>query len=368
MMPANEGDFFWISYGKEKINHILIDGGLEDSGHDYADIIEEIYQKDEKIEGLILTHIDSDHLQGAMKGITELSSEILQKTIKKVYFNTCRGIMREQRNADFIKMYAEDDITVNKDIPGYGVGDAISFLNLLSDKAIINVLDDYVVSGRKITLDDGALLKVISPNEKQLTSLLDKWEKYNPPKPNVGYSTNDDYICENLSVLMNEKFGRDGSVNNASSIAFIFEYEDVKIAFLADALSSTCLQGIKNLVGNKDFPVDVLKLSHHGSRSNISDRLIKKLPTLNYMLSTNGRGGEVPNKVVLAHLIDNKVLFRENPVRLLCNYKWWDNVYKGKYFTEKDRETYLDSGKLTIEEVDENGFMIKDGLWIYGEY
>lgn len=42
-------EIFLFSYGKEKLNHILIDGGLEGSRCDYADIIEEIYNKDENL-------------------------------------------------------------------------------------------------------------------------------------------------------------------------------------------------------------------------------------------------------------------------------------------------------------------------------
>ena len=52
---------------------------------------------------------------------------------------------------------------------------------------------------------------------------------------------------KNLADLMNENLVTDPSINNASSIAFIFEYQNIKLAFLGDAKPSVCLQGIKKI-------------------------------------------------------------------------------------------------------------------------
>ena len=41
---------------------------------------------------------------------------------------------------------------------------------------------ERTVAGETINLADGALLKVISPGEKQLEKLLDKWEMDNSKK------------------------------------------------------------------------------------------------------------------------------------------------------------------------------------------
>ena len=113
------------------------------------------------------------------------------------------------------------------------------------------------------------------------------------------------------------------------------------------------------------YKVDVLKLSHHGSKSNTSDVLLKNLKTDIYALSTNGNGQRVPNKAVVAHLLKNAP---EYEVTLACNYDWWETAYQGKYFTDKDRETYIDGNKLKLLLLDENDFEVKDGLYIYGEW
>ena len=67
-LPANEGDFIWICYGENEVySHILIDGGTKDCGEEYASIIRIIDERKEKIEALVLTHVDYDHIQGAIE-------------------------------------------------------------------------------------------------------------------------------------------------------------------------------------------------------------------------------------------------------------------------------------------------------------
>ncbi len=44
---------------------------------------------------------------------------------------------------------------------------------------------------------------------------------------------------------------------------------------------------------------------------------------------------------MIAHILKNA---EKEPVQLLCNYDWWEIVYYGKYFTQEDKEVYLDCG------------------------
>lgn len=61
LLPADEGDFIWIRYGKgEKYANIIVDGGTKSSGKEYAEVIENIAERGEKVEALVLPHIDYD--------------------------------------------------------------------------------------------------------------------------------------------------------------------------------------------------------------------------------------------------------------------------------------------------------------------
>ena len=368
-LPANEGDFIWICYGEnEMYNHILIDGGPKECGEEYASIINIIDERKEKIEALVLTHVDYDHIQGAIEGICRSSNDLLNRTVKKIYFNTCQGVRRNLKevckfpeNSNF----AEDQIRVNPDYKKYSVRDGIKFLDLLSEKGLEDRLVDYVVYGEQTTLHNNAIIQFISPGKKELIKFANQWEKYEKENEYIQYVSTLDMVKKNLSDLMNENLASDPSINNASSIAFIFEYQSIKLAFLGDARPSVCLQGIKK-INNADYlEVDLLKLSHHGSRSNTSDSLLKTIRTNNYLLSTNGYRKKVPHKVVLSHLLKNS---GEEKINLYCNYDWYNTEYHERYFTLKDYKEFLDTKKLSLYLLDDQALEIKDGCYIYGEY
>ena len=368
-LPANEGDFIWICYGENEVyNHILIDGGTKECGEEYASIIKIIDERKEKIEALVLTHVDYDHIQGAIEGICRTSDDLLKRTVKKIYFNTCRGIRRnlkETREFSEGTDCVEDQICVNQNYKQYSVGDGIKFLDLLSEKGVKDRLVDYVVYGEQAILPNDATIRFISPGEKELIMFANHWEKYERENEYVQYASNLDMVKRNLADLMNENLVSDQSINNASSIAFIFEYQSIKLAFLGDARPSVCLQGIKKINDADHLEVDLLKLSHHGSRSNTSDPLLKTIKTNNYLLSTNGHHKKVPNKVVLSHLLKNA---GEKDINLYCNYDWYNTEYHEKYFTLEDRKEFLDTKKLSLHLLDDQAIEIKDGCYIYGEY
>ena len=211
------------------------------------------------------------------------------------------------------------------------------------------------------------MLRVISPGEKQLEKLLDKWESYEKKQVSVGYSPNLEKVKQNLADLMRDQSGIDSSVNNASSIAILFEYQNIKGAFLGDAKPSICMEGMKKFNIKDVYPVDFVKLSHHGSIANTDLKLLKKLPTVNYLLSTNGHEKKVPSKVVIAKLLRNCKEENKTEIMLYCNYDWWESQYHNKYFTQKDRRLYIDTGILKINLLGGEGTSVKDGLILYGK-
>lgn len=354
MMKAYEGDFIWLSYGdSEKEYHLLIDGGIKECRERYADVIRSISAKGESIEAIILTHIDCDHIAGACEGIAKIDAEVLQRTVKKIFFNTSEKIYKE--------------ILISKNSGEYGVKEGIEFWEILKEKGISNRIVERIVAGETINLADGALLKVISPGEKQLEKLLNKWEKYEKKYVSIGYSPNLEQVKQNLEDLMRTRMGTDGSVNNASSIAFIFEYQDIKGAFLGDAKPSVCIEGMKKFDIKNAYPVDFIKLSHHGSISNTNLKLLKKLPTVNYLLSTNGHEKIVPSKVVIAKLLRDCIEENKSEITLYCNYDWWESQYHNKYFTQRDRQMYIDTKVLKVSLLGEEGTKVKDGMILYGK-
>ena len=127
------------------------------------------------------------------------------------------------------------------------------------------------------------------------------------------------------------------------------------------------MEGLKKFDIKDVYSVDFIKLSHHGSISNTNLKLLKKLSTVNYLLSTNGHEKKVPSKVVIAKLLRNCQEENKPEIMLYCNYDWWESQYHNKYFTQKDRQLYIDTGVLKVSLLGGEGTCVKDGLTLYGK-
>lgn len=353
MMKALEGDFIWLSYGSNDTNHhVLIDGGVKTCGEKYAELINKIANMNQSIEAIVLTHIDCDHIAGACEGIAKIKADVLKRVVKKIIFNASEEIHKE--------------ILVTNSFGGYSVKDGIQFLKVLEEKGIKDRLISRVLSGDVIKLEDDAIMKIISPGKEQFLRLLKEWEKYEKKHDVVGYMSNTEQTSYNLDDLKNVATGNDSSINNMSSIAFLFEYKNVRGAFLGDSISSVCKEGLKKQNIEETYVIDFIKLSHHGSMGNIDLKLLELLCTDNYLLSTNGHGKKVPAKTTIAKLVRNCEEKDKNKISLFCNYKWWENVYHNTFFTHEDKQKYLDTQKLEVHLLEKNGLHIKDGLILYG--
>ena len=84
MLPAAYGDCLWVEYGDRAApRRILIDGGIS-SGYDA--IVERAGQAGTRcvFELVVVSHVDSDHIDGVVKLLANLPPEI---EIKEIWFN-----------------------------------------------------------------------------------------------------------------------------------------------------------------------------------------------------------------------------------------------------------------------------------------
>ena len=84
MLPANEGDCLWIEYGDPIApNRILIDCGYKST---YRKVMERLRNRPEiRFELFVLTHIDRDHILGAVPFIKD--GDVTKNRIGEIWFN-----------------------------------------------------------------------------------------------------------------------------------------------------------------------------------------------------------------------------------------------------------------------------------------
>lgn len=370
LLKAKEGDCLLIHYGNENEKHnIIIDGGCAECGRTVEKIIKQCDINNEKIDMLVVTHVDKDHIGGLITGIASINKEVLQGCIQHIAFNTSQGFLSHSKsNVKFIGR-PEDSVKViiNEGV-GCSIGDAKSFYDIIKDKGLKEKLVDYIIAGMEIPIGN-AKLTILSPDEKSLSKYMNEWKNEKTCENAEGCSASfPKEIYKDLSKLQTEKYpGSDSSPSNRASIAFMFEYDDIRILFLGDAAAPVYVKELRKHMKTDKLSVNAVKMSHHGSSRNISKRFLEIVDTNIFMISSNGKTlrGQytVPGKIAIAKLLKSK-----KNVVLLNNYQWWKYAYQNLYFTKNDQQEYLDTKLLDLHKMSENPYTIKEGLNIYGEY
>ena len=165
LLPANEGDCLWVRYGKKEgtRHNIIIDGGVESNGGDIASIIENIAERNEKVD-IFVTHIDGDHIRGLIKGIGISNAEVLKKCVDTIYFNNKKDILDKFRIDSISSEGLEESIkTYIPSGKGYSISEAVSLLEILKKKEI----DDKIVASRKKVEAKIAALQKDAPRLRQ---------------------------------------------------------------------------------------------------------------------------------------------------------------------------------------------------------
>jgi len=310
ILPANCGDCIIISFNDvDRVKNILVDGG---AGTVYDDVlkneIKKIKRIDQKIDLLIVTHTDTDHIGGIIKFI---ENDSLNDCVEEVWFNSWSHFEGKE-----VKLSHQ-----GKEISAKS---ARSLEKKLKEMNIWNNNLIYQGIYRKYT---NAKITVVSPNEKSLNNL-----KYYL-KDEFNISESDDRK-KSIEFLQKRNFKEDDKIPNGSSIAFIFEYKDKKLLFTGDSFPSIVLGGLEKMDfidETKKVKFDYVKVSHHASKYNTSDEFLEKIECNNYIVTTMGCNGK-PNKETFA-----RILKYQKPLNIFFNYK---NRKTENIFTSDELENY----------------------------
>ena len=87
----------------------------------------------------------------------------------------------------------------------------------------------------------------------------------------------------------------DGSITKGSSVSILAEYEGHSLLLPGDAFADDLVDSLAKLqqergLGDSKLPVAALKLPHHGSARNITEKLLSSIQCGYYLISTDGSG------------------------------------------------------------------------------
>lgn len=335
MLQANHGDCFFITHTDgDKVFNILIDGGNKTTfssgaGHYKSGslriLLNELKQKNQFIDLLIITHFDDDHIGGIIRGFE--AKGYLQEMVEKVWFNSSIAITNYFECEEIV----ENRILIANESAQTTPEQGANLERLL--QKIECELVPILTTSEKIK-HGPFTFTILSPTTDTLKKLLCIWPKEVSDSETAGVENDYNLTFENL--LDDDEFEEDGSLPNESSIAFILEIEDKKLLFLGDSHNNTIVRSLKDLgydESNKLY-VDVMKISHHASMNNTSYELLKIVESMHYLISSNAKKKGAVSKRTISRII------KSNEKGLVWfNYK---QVIENIIASEKDKEPYKD--------------------------
>lgn len=316
-LQAGYGDCLVIEYGDhpEEQHLVIIDGGVANETTSTLTTFLNGLPK-AHIELLVISHIDDDHIAGAIR---LLSKKKLRTRIKDIWFNG------SSQQGDRLEKL------------GFKSGDKLQ--QMLTNKSLkipwnskfggADVVSDTSTKTTPLTLPLGASVTLLSPTVASLAALREEWAANRIT--HVSEDTVDTIEPESVApgdlermgasevpaidvdALLTTTYDEDRSASNGSSIAFLFSFGGASLLLAADAHAKVLLETASLLDGGLPHGIDVLKLPHHGSAANVTTELLKAFPTKTYVVSTNGNKHEHPHDLAIARIVavapGSKVLF-----------------------------------------------------------
>ena len=244
-MGNNLGDFFFIELEKNGVKCvIMIDGHTVNAG--YTNETRSQLGKYEKIDYLIVTHIDGDHIKGVKKFWKDKRFRSKFEDTVIIYNFVTQRVVNYKDAFDFEKMMDGHYV-----IPT-GRYDYVNFSNELLRIISLEKRTKFAVN------DAYAYLTLVAPDRAGIQSVYedycDKLKKAGDEITEIGQPKN--------------------NITNHNSIVFLLEFAGKKLLFMGDNdidLIEPLIDGLKNMCTAK---IDLIKIGHHGAWDE-NKRLVK---------------------------------------------------------------------------------------------
>ncbi|MBY5841303.1 hypothetical protein J3P71_20885 [Rhizobium leguminosarum] len=355
MYPALDGDCLLIQWGSlPDLHHMIVDLGRSATWETIGNAVSGLAN----LELLAITHVDADHISGCIPMIKLPAAPFHPN---RVWFNAHPQLIKARnRFSSSERLGARQGEKLSRGIANFDWPQNADFASGV-------VSTDSPEAQSEILLPGGAKLRLLSPNDEKLAALLPHWErelqraKIRPFDPDEGLHPLSD-VFERFSGgpdvrrLAGVRYVPDAAEANGSSIAFILEYEGKRLLLCGDAHSETLEAALRPLAeaNGGQYRIDLMKVSHHGSRGNTSPSLLKMIDCDRYAISTNGSREHChPHEELIARIVsqpDNR-----KAKTIYCNYRqayttsWQNRALSARWNYE-----------VVFPDVAENGMLMMD--------
>ena len=312
MLPGGNGDALWIEYGDAASpRRLLVDGGTKGTWDDPNGLrtrIEALPPDERHFELLVVTHVDGDHIEGALELLLD---QQLGVTYGDVWFNGWKHLPDPPEPVLEPLGPVEGELLTNAI-----VAQGLAWNDAFAGGAVAVPTDGPLL---ETALADELNVTVLGPGLQQLVNLKPEWRLaveaagLDPDKPRpepeeepLAPGLESLGVKPNVGALAGSIFEQDTAKPNGSSIVLVLEHEGATALFTGDAFPSVVLAGVERLLadrGDERLALDAFKTPHHGSRANVSSPMLQKLDCRRHLFSSNGSRTRHPHPEGVARTI-----------------------------------------------------------------
>ena len=308
-LQAAFGDSLILEFGTSaQKRFVLIDGGPDGV---YAAVLRkrlvQIANDGGRLERVILSHVDGDHIVGLLSLFSELRANAAPIAVDGLWHNSFAKTIDDGPNNIAGRVQTMLANVAGANMVMGATTDEINTIpqgnKLRQDALVLGMPFNDGVSGELVSLDTapGPLtwgnltVTVVGPTKVNLDNLKAQWLAWLDTHEGP-LSTGDPF----LAAMADE------SKPNLSSIMLHIKDDTGKTAlFTGDGRGDHLLQGLgqANLLSSTGkLHVNLFKLPHHGSDRNVTKTFFKKVTADEYIASANGKDGN-PDYSTLSWLI-----------------------------------------------------------------
>ena len=301
VFQAEFGDCLMLEYGTAaKPKYLLIDGGPSGTYEKHLQpVLKQTFPRKGRVELVMLSHVDNDHVTGLLDLFADLRQardagkkngltvgglwhNAFSQTIdpKEEIHPRLRDLLAAAKSAGM--SMAATEFTLEGILEGHQLRLAALALGVSLNPGFAEGVIRAETAPQDIRMD-GLSLRVVGPTQKNLENLRKKWLKW------LEKNEARLQIATQAAAVK-----ADTSIPNLSSIMVLVEESGKKLLLTGDGRGSDLLQGLKQaklLDAQGRLHVDVLKMPHHGSARNITQKFLETVTADRYVISANGMYG-----------------------------------------------------------------------------
>lgn len=300
-LPASYGDSLLLTFTTVKGPwRLLVDTGPDET---YSSLRNRLLQIPlnrkgrRRIDLFIVTHIDHDHIGGAALLLNDAE---LKLEFGDIWFNAPQKAFKSVAEGEALATFL-------------GVAARRLPWNLAwQGKAVCT---PAVAGGVELKGPDLPTITLLSPGPDQVKKLYAAWAKElaklnakdreDPNKRSVLLGRGPEDL--DIEALAAKATPVDTAVPNGSSIAVLVEHRGASALLCGDAHPTVLAPALKALMDRRGIqgplPVDVWKVSHHGSKGNTTSSLAGLVKAKHLVISTNNAMFNHPDPEAMARLI-----------------------------------------------------------------